>query len=62
MIKSNSVTARWATHKLENNKSKKFSTVMKALNPTSGFPACGSNKGNWESPGNLILKASGIRL
>ena len=47
-IKSDPTPARWVTHKLDIKTiiPKKLSpTVVKVLTPTSGFPACGSNKG-----------------
>ena len=40
-IKSNPITAGWVTHKLENN----YTTGVKVLSPTSGFPTWRSSNG-----------------
>ena len=45
-IKLNPMPAEWVTYKLENNNTKVvLFTVVKILNPMSGFPAWGSDKG-----------------
>ena len=55
-IKLNPMPAEWVTYKLENNNTKVvLFTVVKILNPMSGFPAWGSDKGTGKSPGNLAL-------
>ena len=41
-MKSNLTHYRQATHKLENNYTTSFPRGLKVLNPTSGFPTCGS--------------------
>ena len=46
-IKSNPITARWVTHKLENHRSPP--TGVKVLSPTSGFPTRGSSNGRRNS-------------
>ena len=39
-----------------------FHTIVKVLGPTTDFPAWGIQQRDWETPGNLTLKASGIWL
>ena len=39
------IPAGWVTHRLKNNNTKKFCTIVKVLNCRSGFPAWGSKKG-----------------
>ena len=51
MIKSNPVSARWATHKLENNNTKEVLPLLEGSR-------LHIQQRDWESPGNMILKAS----
>ena len=45
MIKSNPTPARWVTRLGEQSFQRSTHIVVKVLNPMSGFPAWGSNKG-----------------
>ena len=45
MINSNPISARWATHKLENNSTKGSPTVVNVLSPMSDFPSWDLAKG-----------------
>ena len=64
-IKSNPIPAGWVTHRLENPKNCNTKEVLPLL-WRSGTPRQASQPGDptrdWESPGNLTLKASGIWL
>lgn len=55
-IKSNPIPARSVTQKLENNDTKGVLHCCESSEPTSGFPAWGSNKRAWKSPRNLTLE------
>ena len=52
MINSNPISARWATHKLENNSTKGSPTVLNVLSPMSDFPSWG--------PGKEVMKPQGL--
>ena len=60
MIKSNPIPARWATHKLENNYTKEAPHCCEGSRPHIRLPSLEIWPRDWESPGNLTLKASGI--
>ena len=74
MIKSNPMSARWGTHKLENNNTKEVLPVLHRRSlimegPRTycecskrhiRLPSLGIKPRDWESPGNLTLQASGI--
>ena len=54
-----------ATHKLEDNQiimPKKFSHCCESSRAHNRFPNLGIQQRDWEPPGNLILKASGLWL
>ena len=54
--------SRWVTYKLENNNTKEFSHHCEDSEPHVRLPSLGIRQRDWESPGNLALKASGICL
>ena len=60
MIKSNPMPVRWATHKLENNNTKEVFPLLRSSRPYIRLLSLGIWTRDWESPGNLTLKASGI--
>ena len=73
MTKSNPVSAGWGTHKLENSNTKVLpvphsrSFIMEGPRTYCEYskhhirvPSLGTQPSDWESPGNLTLKASGI--
>ena len=55
MIKSNPIPAGW-----ENDNTKKFSHYCEGSEPHIRLPSLGIQQRDWESPGNLDLRASGI--
>ena len=55
MIKSNPIPTRW-----ENNNTKKFSHYCEGSEPHSRLPSLGIQQRDWESPGNLELRVSGV--
>ena len=73
MIKSNPMSARWGTHKLENNNAKVLpvlhsrSLIMEGPRTYCEYskhhirlPSLRTQPRDWESLGNLTLKARGI--
>ena len=50
MIKSNPIPARWATHKLENNNTNEVLPLLEGYR-------LHIQQRDWESPGNMILRA-----
>ena len=62
MIWSNPISAGWVIHKLEKIIPMKFFHHCECSEPHVRFPNLGIQRKNWESPGNLTLKASRIWL
>ena len=60
-INSNPIPTEWVTHKLENNNIKEVLPLLcKGSEHCVKLPSLGTRQRDWESPGNLTLKASGI--
>lgn len=59
-IKSNPISTRWVTHRLRTITTKEFFHCREGSEPHIRLPSLGIWQRDWESPGNLTLKASGI--
>ena len=60
-INSNPIPTEWVTHELENNNIKEVLPLLcEGSEHCVKLPSLGTRQRDWESPGNLTLKASGI--
>ena len=58
--KSNSIPARFVSHRLESNKTKEVLTLLEGSRHHIRLPNLGVQKRDWESPGNLTLRTVGF--
>ena len=62
MIKSNSIPIGWVIHRLENNNIKEVLAVLWRILTPCRLPSLEIQQRDWESPGNLAVRVSGIWL
>ena len=62
MIKSNSIPIGWVIHRLENNNIKEVLAVLWRFLTPCRLPSLEIQRRDWESPGNLAVRVSGIWL